>query len=83
MIEKEESYQFQTVKWLEKSREWNQALKIYNKKLINNQHGAISPFDQLENQLGKLRCLKNLFDWTNLSKMVGQMWDTELENIQM
>ena len=25
---------------------------------------------------------KNLYDWTNLSKMVGQMWDTELAKIQ-
>jgi len=30
LIEKEESYQFETVKWLEKSREWSQTLQIYN-----------------------------------------------------
>lgn len=38
--------------------------------------------DNLEYKKGKLRCLKNLYDWENLSRMVGQMWDNELMNLE-
>jgi len=33
-------------------------------------------------QKGKLRCLKNLYDWENLSSMVGQLWDAELSDLE-
>ena len=31
---------------------------------------------------GQLTCLRNLFDWENLSNLVGQMWDKELKNLK-
>lgn len=38
--------------------------------------------ENLEYKKGKLRCLKNLYDWENLSRMVGQMWDAEITNLE-
>jgi serine/threonine-protein kinase mTOR len=72
MIEKEESYQFETAEWLEKRHEWNLALQIYSDQLIYEPKNH-------EYQRGKLKCLKNLYDWENLSSLVGQMWEQELQ----
>ena len=75
LIEKDESYKYETMEWLEKRHEWNQALQSYSDKLY------FEP-ENLEYKKGKLRCLKNLYDWENLSRMVGQMWDHELMNLE-
>jgi FKBP12-rapamycin complex-associated protein len=75
MIEKDEEHQFETPEWLEKRHEWNKALEIYSDNLIQEPSNPIY-------QRGKLRCLKNLFDWENLSNLVGQMWDQELKVLE-
>ena len=75
MIEKEEEYLFETPEWLEKRHEWNKALEIYSEHLIQE---PSNPYFQR----GKLRCLKNLFDWENLSNLVGQMWDQEVKALE-
>jgi hypothetical protein len=63
LIEKDEYYKYETMEWLEKRHEWNQALHIYSDQLFYYP-------DNKELKKGKLRCLKNLYDWENLSKMV-------------
>lgn len=75
MIEKDEEDQFETPDWLEKRHEWNMALEIYSDKLCQEPTNPVY-------QSGKLRCLKNLFDWENLSNLVGQMWDQELKSLE-
>ena len=75
MIEKEEEYLFETPEWLEKRHEWNKALEMYSDKLIQQPSNPVY-------QRGKLRCLKNLFDWENLSNLVGQMWNQELKVLE-
>ena len=52
---------------------WSQALKLYSEKLYED------PVN-IEYQKGKLRCLKNLNDWDNLSALVSQMWEQEQSN---
>ena len=64
LIEKDDIDLYETMEWLEKRHEWNKALDHYNVELYAQP-------DNLELKKGKLRCLKNQFDWQNLSKMVG------------
>lgn len=72
MIEQDEQKQFNTPEWLEKRHEWNAALQMYSDALYNQP-------TNIEFQRGKLRCLKNQYDWENLASLVGQMWDQELQ----
>lgn len=72
MIEKVDEIQFETPEWLEKRHEWNNALEKYSEVLEINPH-------IYANQIGKLRCLKKLSDWKNLSVLVKQMWDQEVQ----
>lgn len=54
---------FDTAEWLEKRHEWKDALMDYSQKLSEDE-------GNLQYQFGKLRCLKNLSDWNNLSGLV-------------
>jgi len=72
LIEESDRKKYESAAWLEKRHEWNAALEGYSEKLAEDP-------TRLEYQKGKLRCLKNLYDWDNLSSLVGQMWDQELK----
>jgi len=64
LIEEDDRRKYETAEWLEKRHEWSPALQEYSEKL------QAEP-TRLEYQKGKLRCLKNLYDWDNLSSLVG------------
>jgi len=53
---------------------WSKALEMYTYKLSE------SPEEKSQYEMGKLRCLRNLMDWENLSNLVAQMWDKEEKN---
>lgn len=53
--------------WYEKLHRYNDALRIYEQKEIDNP----TNFDIIK---GKLNCFRNLYDWESLSKQVESLW---------
>lgn len=56
------------VRWYEKLHSWDKALVLYKEKLDTNQ-------TDLESQLGYMRCLEALGEWTELSASAKDQWD--------
>ncbi|XP_013111288.1 serine/threonine-protein kinase Tor [Stomoxys calcitrans] len=56
-------------RWYEKLHNWDQALIHYQRNL---RQGSVD----LESRLGSMRCLEALGEWSQLSKVSKQEWDT-------
>ncbi|KOB76049.1 Target of rapamycin isoform 1, partial [Operophtera brumata] len=64
------------VRWYEKLHNWEQALDLYNKKL------EVEPQDS-ESQLGMMRCLEAMGEWTKLYTITTDRWDTLSEDMKL
>uniref|UniRef100_A0A7S2SE74 Serine/threonine-protein kinase TOR n=2 Tax=Mucochytrium quahogii TaxID=96639 RepID=A0A7S2SE74_9STRA len=60
--------------WFEKLGRWEEALTSYNEKLENVPEDTILTGKNLDNAMGKVRCLINLGEYDQLSEVANNVW---------
>ncbi|ETV93394.1 hypothetical protein, variant 2 [Aphanomyces invadans] len=59
--------------WFEKLQDWENALELYNVKLVESPH-------DLDACTGKMRCLEALGEWEQLASLAKQVWSRAVDH---
>ena len=57
--------------WYEKLQQWDNALRKYTKRLSDDPKN-------IKIKRGMLNCYRNMMDWSQMSKLVEEMWSDHL-----
>lgn len=63
----------------EKLQRWSEALEAYRRKLESSKEFSA----QLEAKLGMMRCLSAMSEWSDLSEICKEVWDSSIHNLDL